>query len=73
MTKLALVPPIMLALAKHPMVDKFDLSSVNEILSGAAPQPAEQIQIACERINPNEKIVFTQGNIQASLYLNASR
>ena len=60
-TKLALVPPIILAMAKHPVVEKFDLSSVNEILCGAAPMPAEQIKIACDRINPKGKIVFTQG------------
>lgn len=32
-----LVPPILLALAKHPMVDNFDLSSLRCIISGAAP------------------------------------
>ena len=32
-----LVPPIILALAKHPLVDKYDLSSLKQITSGAAP------------------------------------
>ncbi len=32
-----LVPPIVLALAKHPLVDEFDLSSLRLIFSGAAP------------------------------------
>lgn len=32
-----LVPPILLALAKHPAVDRFDLSSLRCIISGAAP------------------------------------
>lgn len=32
-----LVPPILLALAKHPMVEQFDLSSLRCIISGAAP------------------------------------
>jgi steroid delta-isomerase-like uncharacterized protein len=36
-THLYLVPPIVLALAKHPSVDKFNLSSLKHILSGAAP------------------------------------
>jgi acyl-CoA synthetase (AMP-forming)/AMP-acid ligase II len=36
-TRAALVPPIILALAKHPLVDEFDLSSVEFIGSGAAP------------------------------------
>lgn len=33
----AVVPPLVLALAKNPMVDKFDLSSIRLVLSGAAP------------------------------------
>jgi acyl-CoA synthetase (AMP-forming)/AMP-acid ligase II len=32
-----LVPPIVLALAKHPIVDEYDLSSLRWIISGAAP------------------------------------
>jgi acyl-CoA synthetase (AMP-forming)/AMP-acid ligase II len=32
-----LVPPIILGLAKHPVVDKFDMSSLKMILSAAAP------------------------------------
>ena len=40
-TRLFLVPPIVLALAKHPIVDKYDLSSVKQIFSGAAPLGGE--------------------------------
>lgn len=40
-TKTFLVPPILLALAKHPVVDKFDLSSLEVIGSGAAPLGAD--------------------------------
>lgn len=36
-TRLYIVPPVALALAKHPMVDEYDVSSVQEIFSGAAP------------------------------------
>ena len=36
-TSLALVPPIVLALARHPLVDQFDLSSLSVVGSGAAP------------------------------------
>ncbi|XP_071494141.1 uncharacterized protein [Diadema antillarum] len=32
-----LVPPIMLFLAKHPLVEKYDLSSLRMVTSGAAP------------------------------------
>ena len=35
-----LVPPIALALAKHPMVDQFDLSKLKFVTSGAAPMGA---------------------------------
>lgn len=35
------VPPVALALAKHPMVERFDLSSIEEVFSGAAPMGAE--------------------------------
>ncbi len=31
------VPPVVLALAKHPLVDQFDLSAMQSIFSGAAP------------------------------------
>ena len=34
-----LVPPIVLALARHPAVDRYDLSSLTDVLSGAAPLP----------------------------------
>ncbi|CBI26520.3 unnamed protein product, partial [Vitis vinifera] len=33
----AVVPPLVLALAKNPMVESFDLSSIRVVLSGAAP------------------------------------
>jgi acyl-CoA synthetase (AMP-forming)/AMP-acid ligase II len=44
----AVVPPIVLALAKHPLVDRFDLSALRFILSGAAPLSAE-LEEACGR------------------------
>jgi acyl-CoA synthetase (AMP-forming)/AMP-acid ligase II len=42
------VPPIVLALAKHPMVDSFDLSKMKTILCGAAPLGPE-LQEACAK------------------------
>jgi 4-coumarate--CoA ligase len=36
-TELWLVPPMAVALAKHPAVSKYDLSSVEFIFCGAAP------------------------------------
>jgi 4-coumarate--CoA ligase len=46
-----IVPPVALALAKHPMVDQFDLSSVDQIFSGAAPMGAELSDAVAARLN----------------------
>ena len=45
-TRAFLVPPIVLALAKHPAVEDYDLSHLRRILSGAAPLDAG-LQEAC--------------------------
>lgn len=36
-----IAPPVALALAKHPLIDRYDLSSLRTILSGAAPLDSE--------------------------------
>lgn len=40
-THLPLVPPILVAILKHPMLSNFDFSSVKEILCGALPLPLD--------------------------------
>jgi len=45
------VPPVAMALAKHPMVDQFDLSSVELVFSGAAPFGAELSEAVGKRLN----------------------
>jgi acyl-CoA synthetase (AMP-forming)/AMP-acid ligase II len=45
-TRAYVVPPIALALAKHPLVDRFDLSSLELVFSGAAPL-GEELERAC--------------------------
>ncbi|HSH74927.1 MAG TPA: AMP-binding protein, partial [Longimicrobiales bacterium] len=45
-----LVPPILLALAKHPLVEEYDLSSLNGIMSGAAPLGGDLAHAVEERI-----------------------
>jgi acyl-CoA synthetase (AMP-forming)/AMP-acid ligase II len=45
-TRAFVVPPIVLALAKDPLVDQFDLSSLEFVNSGAAPLSAE-LEVAC--------------------------
>jgi 4-coumarate--CoA ligase len=49
-TRFFAVPPIVLALAKHPLVDQFDLTSLKQVFSGAAPLGAELAAEAAERV-----------------------
>ena len=49
-TRFYAVPPVVLALAKHPLVDQYDLSSVVQVFSGAAPLGAELAAEAAARI-----------------------
>ncbi|MFN2612967.1 MAG: AMP-binding protein, partial [Solirubrobacterales bacterium] len=49
-TRVYLVPPIALGLAKHPAVEGRDLSSVDLIMSGAAPLGAELSEKLAKRI-----------------------
>lgn len=50
-----LVPPIALALAKHPAVDQFDLSSLKMVNSGAAPMSGDLEKALDDRLG-----VFTK-------------
>jgi acyl-CoA synthetase (AMP-forming)/AMP-acid ligase II len=45
-----IVPPVLVALAKHPVVDAYDLSSVDVINSGAAPLGEDLAKAVEERI-----------------------
>jgi acyl-CoA synthetase (AMP-forming)/AMP-acid ligase II len=47
-TRAFVVPPLVLALAKHPAVDGYDLSSLRAMMSGAAPLDAT-LETACVR------------------------
>jgi 4-coumarate--CoA ligase len=49
--RLWIVPPVGIALAKHPLVDKFDLSSVIHVNSGAAPMGADLTEAIGRRLN----------------------
>ena len=46
-----LVPPIILGLAKHPIVDNYDFSSIKMVISAAAPLGAEVEAGIRERLN----------------------
>jgi 4-coumarate--CoA ligase len=50
MRQLFVAPPVVLGLARHPLVDTFDLSSLAFVLSGAAPLGAELAEAAAARL-----------------------
>ena len=45
-----IVPPVALALAQHPIIDDYDLSSIEQVFSGAAPMGAELSDAVGERL-----------------------
>ncbi len=49
-TYLYIAPPIAVALAKHPIVDQFDISTVHTVFSGAAPLDGDTAEAAGRRI-----------------------
>jgi 4-coumarate--CoA ligase len=49
-TRSFVAPPIVVALAKHPIVDHYDLSHVTQVFSGAAPLSAELAEEASGRL-----------------------
>ncbi|HEX8053577.1 MAG TPA: 4-coumarate--CoA ligase family protein [Thermoleophilaceae bacterium] len=50
-TRAYVVPPIALALAKHPAVDNYELGSITGIMSGAAPLGGELAQAVAKRLD----------------------
>jgi acyl-CoA synthetase (AMP-forming)/AMP-acid ligase II len=48
--KVFVVPPVVLALAKHPMIDSFDLSSLRTVFSAAAPLGADLSNACAARL-----------------------
>lgn len=59
-TDLILVPPIVVALAKHPATRSFDLDSVERVGSGAAPLGRE-VCAELERLWPDGRVNVKQG------------
>ncbi|KAF9313820.1 hypothetical protein BG003_004813 [Podila horticola] len=56
-TNTFIVPPVALALAKHPMVNDYDLTSLRHIACGAAPLPKD----LCEMIEKRLGVYCRQG------------
>ena len=50
-TRSFVAPPMVVALAKHPIIDNYDLSKLEQVFSGAAPLSAELAIEAGERID----------------------
>eukprot|EP00731_Ephydatia_muelleri_P025133 Em0017g216a len=61
-----LVPPIILFLAKHPDVGKYDLSSLRHITSGAAPLGSDLSKSASTRLQGKTMIVQGYGLTETS-------
>lgn len=59
-TVLTCVPPIVVALAKHPIVAKFDLSSLETVGSGAAPL-GQDIAASAEKLFSANDVIIRQG------------
>src|SRR5262245_34849831 len=58
MTKLFLVPPVVIRLAKDTLTDNYDLSSLEEITCGAAPLGNETMGLLRSKF---KDIIFKQG------------
>ncbi|XP_066598228.1 luciferin 4-monooxygenase [Prorops nasuta] len=68
---LTLVPPLMTFLAKHPLVDQYDLSSVQNIWCGAAPLSEALQRAVVNRLNITE-IRQAYGLTESSLAVTSS-
>ncbi|KZT72456.1 acetyl-CoA synthetase-like protein [Daedalea quercina L-15889] len=62
---LTVVPPMVVALCKHPAVKKFDLSSIHFIASGAAPLSAE-LTVQLSKLFPQVQIGQGYGMTETS-------
>ncbi|XP_014679601.1 PREDICTED: 4-coumarate--CoA ligase 3-like, partial [Priapulus caudatus] len=58
--KLSLVPPLVLFLAKHPLVDKYDLSHIQLITCGAAPLSKELAETVINRLGGKAQLNLFQ-------------
>ncbi|CCD49344.1 similar to 4-coumarate-CoA ligase [Botrytis cinerea T4] len=59
-TSLSMVPPIVVMLVKSPLTKQYDLSSILDMASGAAPLSGEVID-EVEKLWPNGNVKLTQG------------
>ena len=57
MKMIYIVPPVLVFLAKHPMVEKYDLSSLEAVFVGAAPCGKDISEELMQRL-PNIKFLL---------------
>ncbi|KAI6172113.1 hypothetical protein M3Y98_00937300 [Aphelenchoides besseyi] len=62
-----LVPPIVIFLSRSPLVDKYDLSSLQFLFSGAAPLGKEIIEAVCKRLKSIKQISQAYGMTEESM------
>lgn len=65
-TFLFVAPPIALALAKHPLVDSYDVSSVRAVLSGAAPFDEKLAAAVVDRLGDHVRVLQGYGMTEMS-------
>ena len=63
-----LVPPLMVFLAKHPMIDGYDMSSMRIVICGAAPLSKDLEKAVYDRLK-NPKLTIRQGYGMSELSL----
>ena len=63
---LFVAPPIALALAKHPLVDSYDVSSVRAVLSGAAPFDQKLAAAVMGRLGDEVRVLQGYGMTEMS-------
>ncbi|KAK7044885.1 4-coumarate--CoA ligase-like 7 [Favolaschia claudopus] len=60
-----IVPPVLVVLARHPAVDSYDISTLEYMLSGAAPLGADLVTLVQKRLlskrKPGSTCLITQG------------
>ncbi|XP_065167584.1 uncharacterized protein [Atheta coriaria] len=61
------VPPLVVLLAKSPTVSDYDISSVKELICGAAPLSSELEQLVKERLPNIERVTQAYGQTEVSL------
>jgi acyl-CoA synthetase (AMP-forming)/AMP-acid ligase II len=67
-----LVPPIVLFLSKHPLVDRFDLSSLRMIFCGAAPLGADLSMACASRLKITVKQGYGMSELSPVSHINPS-